>query len=109
LYLWLASGEPFFREPLLVALWVAAMAVLMISNVATLSWTLIRPRRNIRLGAIALAGIVFASLLTEPWWTLVVVCVVYLALMPYSLMRYHLIRQQRARPPAARPAEPPIG
>lgn len=109
LYLWLASGEPFFREPLLVALWVAAMAVLMISNVATLSWTLIRPRRNIRLGAIALAGIVFASLLTEPWWTLVVVCVVYLALMPYSLMRYHRVRRQRARPPTAQPAEPPIG
>jgi len=95
LYLWLASGEPLFREPVLVTLWVAAIAVLMISNLATLSWTLIRPRRNIRLGAIAVAGIVFAALLTEPWWTLAAICIVYLALMPYSFARYARIRRQR--------------
>ena len=110
LYLWLASGEAFFREPVLVALWVAAIAVLMISNLATLSWALIRPRRSIRLGAIALAGIVFASLLTEPWWTLAFVCVVYLVLMPYSFLRYARIKQQRAaRQPAAGFEEPPLG
>ena len=96
MYLWIASGETFFREPILVAVWVTAIAGLMISNLATLSWTLLRPKRSIRLMAIALAGMVFAALLTEPWWTLVAICALYLALMPYSIMRYAKIRRQRA-------------
>jgi CDP-diacylglycerol---serine O-phosphatidyltransferase len=102
LYLWLASGEGFFKEPILVALWTAAIAVLMISNLATLSWTLIRPRRSLRLGAIALAGVVFAFLLTDPWWTLAIVSGAYLALMPYSILRYSRIRRQRSA--VARPS-----
>nr|WP_250893768.1 phosphatidylcholine/phosphatidylserine synthase [Croceibacterium selenioxidans] len=96
MFLWLASGESIFREPAVVAVWVAAIAILMISNLATLSWGLIRPRRSIRLGAIAFAGLVFAALLTEPWWTLAGVCVLYLALMPYSILRYARIKSQRA-------------
>ncbi len=96
MYLWLASGEAFFREPLLVAAWVTLIAGLMISNLATLSWTLIRPKRSIRLIAIAFAGLFFAALLTEPWWTLVAICVLYLALMPYSFVRYAKIRRPRA-------------
>jgi CDP-diacylglycerol--serine O-phosphatidyltransferase len=106
MYLGVATGEPLFREPWLVAAWVAAMAFLMISNIATMSWKSIRPRRSIRLEAIALAGLVFAALLTEPWWTLVAICVVYLALMPLGIARYAAVRRQRAAElaaPAPRP------
>lgn len=95
LYLWMASGEELFRNPILVGVWVAAIAGLMISNLATLSWTLIRPSRDLRLGAIALTGMVFAALLTETWWTLAGICILYLAIMPYAVMRYARIRRQR--------------
>ena len=101
MYLWIATGEALFRNPVLVAVWLTAIAVLMISNLATLSWTSIRPRRTIRLEAIGLAGLVFAALLTEPWWTLVGLCGVYLALMPYAIARYAKIKRQRT--PAAQP------
>jgi CDP-diacylglycerol---serine O-phosphatidyltransferase len=97
MYLWIASGETVFRHPVLVAAWLVVIAVLMISNLATMSWTSIRPRRSIRLEAIALAGLVFAALLTEPWWTLAGLCLVYLALMPLSIVRYARIKQQRAQ------------
>ena len=97
----IATGESLFRHPVVVAVWVAAIAVLMISNLATLSWTSIRPRRSIRLEAIGLAGLVFAALLTEPWWTLVGLCVVYLGLMPYGIVRYARIRRQRSAGSAA--------
>ena len=107
MYLWLASGEGLFREPLLVAIWIAVIAGLMISNLATLSWTSIRPRRSIRLLAIAFAGLIFAALLTEPWWTLVAICVGYLAMMPYSFMRYAKIRRQRAAVLTEQPAVEP--
>lgn len=95
MYLWIASGNQLFREPILVAIWVAGIAFLMISNVATLSWQSIRPKRSIRLEAIALAGLVFAALLTDPWWTLAAICVVYLALIPVGISNYAKIKRQR--------------
>ena len=98
LYLWIATGEPIFREPALVGVWTVGMAFLMISNVATLSWTSLRPRRSIRIEVIALFGIVIAALLTEPWWTLVTISVVYLALIPLGIVRYARVRRQRAAP-----------
>lgn len=94
-YLWMATGWEEFREPIVCAVWMVAMAFLMISNIATLSWTSIRPRRSVRLELIAGVGILFAALLLEPWWTLVAICVGYLVLMPYSLMRYSRVRRPR--------------
>jgi CDP-diacylglycerol--serine O-phosphatidyltransferase len=98
LYLWLASGEPIFRTPIAVGLWTTLVAILMISNLATLSWTSMRPRREVRLPGIALAGIVFAALLTEPWWTLALLCFAYLALMPLGFARYARVRRRRNAP-----------
>jgi CDP-diacylglycerol--serine O-phosphatidyltransferase len=106
MYLWIATREPLFREPWLVAAWVAAMAFLMISNVATLSWKSIRPGRSIRLEAIALVGLVFAALLTEPWWTLAGICLVYLALMPLGIAKYAKVRRQRVATPEPGTASP---
>ena len=93
-YLWMATGIEEFREPLLVGIWIALIAVLMISNLATLSWASLRPRRSIRLEVLALGGMVFAALLLEPWWTLVAICAGYLLFIPYSLVRYARIRRQ---------------
>ena len=96
MYLWIASGAEIFREPLLVALWTAVIAFLMISNLATMSWKSIRPKSSLRLAMIGLTGLVFAALLTEPWWTLVAICLGYLALMPLGMVNYAKVRRQRA-------------
>ncbi|MXP32037.1 CDP-alcohol phosphatidyltransferase family protein [Parerythrobacter jejuensis] len=95
-YLWIATGEEQLRDPWIVAPWMALIAILMISNVATLSWTSVRPRRHIRLEVIFAFGLTFAALLVEPWWTLVAICVGYMALMPYGWIRYARIKRQRA-------------
>ena len=107
LYLWLASGAAIFRDPLLVGFWTVVIAVLMISNLATLSWTSIRPSSELRIGAIALTGLVFAALLTEPWWTLALICILYLALMPLGYIRYARVKQARRR--GATTAPHPLG
>lgn len=96
MYLWLATGMQIFREPWIVTVWVAAIAFLMISNLATLSWKSIRPGRSIRLWAIALAGLVFAALLSDPWWTLAGISVIYLAVMPLAVANYAKVKRQRA-------------
>jgi CDP-diacylglycerol--serine O-phosphatidyltransferase len=95
IYLWLETGLEIFRDPLFNSLWVAAIAVLFISNMATLSWTAIRPQRDIRIWLIALVAIAFAALLLEPWWTLTAISAVYLALMPYALVKYGKVKRRR--------------
>ena len=103
-YLWMATGWEEFRDPVLMGIWLTLIAFMMISNIATLSWTSIRPRRNIRLEMIAIVGIFFAALLAEPWWALVAICVIYLALMPYGFVKYSRIKRQRAAAQNAPPA-----
>lgn len=95
-YLWLETGEDIFRDPLVLALWMGAIAVLLISNMATLSWAAIRPRRDIRLPLLAFAALAFAAALLEPWWTLTTISAVYLLLMPYGLVKYGRIKRRRA-------------
>lgn len=96
IYLWITTDRPEFREPILVGLWLALIAFLMISNVATLGWNAIRPKRSIRMELIALFGLVMAALLTEPWLTLVGICLVYLALVPVGIISYAKVKRQRA-------------
>lgn len=95
-YLWLATKQPIFREPVLVAAWVFAIAVLLISNIATLSWKSARPSKEWRLPAIAFVGMLFTALLTELWWTMALISAGYLVLMPVGIVRYARIKRQRA-------------
>ena len=94
-YLWNETGIALFRDPVLLAVWISIIAALMISNMATLSWGAIRPRRGIRLGLIALVALGFAAILLEPWWSLAILSAGYLALMPYALVRYGRIKRRR--------------
>jgi len=96
LYLWIASGNEFFRRPDVVGPWLVVIAFLMISSVATMGWSAMRPRKRIRLELIALIGLVFAALLTEPWLTLVGICAFYIAMLPVGIIRYARIKRQRA-------------
>lgn len=106
LYLWLATGRAeIFAAPVLVCVWVALVAFLMISSMPTLSWGKLRPRRSIRLELIALTGLVVAALVTEPWWTLAGITIAYLLLIPVGLVSYSRVRRQREGRTAA-PQEP---
>ncbi len=99
-YLWLATGQLELTSPFLTGPWIAFVAFLMISNIATFSWGSLRLRRHIRLEALAGVGISFGALLSAPWPTLSLVCLVYLALIPFGVRSYARVKQQRAIPPA---------
>jgi CDP-diacylglycerol---serine O-phosphatidyltransferase len=107
MYLWIATGREEFRDPLAVSLWLVAVGFLLISAIPTLSWGRLRPRRSVRLEVLAFFGLVGAALLTEPWWTLVGICVVYLALVPVAMLQYAKVRRQRAAAGDAGPGTPP--
>jgi len=97
LYLWIASGNEAFAEPAIVGGWLVLIAFLLISSIPTLSWSRMRPRKRVRLEVIALAGLVVAALLTEPWLTLVTISVIYLLLIPVGLVAYSRVKRRAAR------------
>jgi len=109
LYLWLTNGNAAmdlpealggwtidFRDPVLVGVWLVLIAFLLISNLPTLSWSRMRPRRSIRLELIVVAGLLAAALLTEGWLTLAVISIAYLLILPIGLITYRRVRRPRA-------------
>ncbi|URD61650.1 phosphatidylcholine/phosphatidylserine synthase [Sphingomonas sp. KRR8] len=99
-YLWLVSSgtgyEHWFRSWPLVMAWTLFIALLMISSIPTYSWTSFRIRRSVRLFALAAMALLVAALATEPWWTLLVVSLIYLVLIPLGLASYAKVRRRRA-------------
>ncbi len=89
-----ASSMTLAPSPVMVSGWLVLIAFLMISNVPTLSWGRMRPRRTIRLEVLAIAGLVVAGLIAEPWLTLIGICIVYLALLPVGFVAYARFRRR---------------
>lgn len=103
IYLWLASDREWdwLREMYVVAPWAALVAFLMISNLATFSWTSLRLRSGVRLWAIVVIALVGGALFSAPWPTLSVAAIIYALLIPFSIRAYGRVKRQRAAP--ARP------
>jgi CDP-diacylglycerol--serine O-phosphatidyltransferase len=96
IYLWLITGNDLFRMWQLVLPWILFIALLMISSVPTYTWGSIRIRRSWRLFALAGVALLGAALLNEPWWTLLAISAIYLALMPFSVAGYAKVKRRRA-------------
>jgi len=109
LILWLALGEAglpdaqaFFQRTYVVAPWTVLVAFLMISELSTYGWSSFRLRREFRLPALVLIGLVGAAMLTAPWATLSVVIALYAAAIPLAISSYARVKRRReATPPAA--------
>jgi CDP-diacylglycerol--serine O-phosphatidyltransferase len=96
IYLWLVTELDIFRAWYVVAPWAAFTAFLMISNVATYSWTSLRLRKTVRLEAIALAGLLAALLVTNPWLTLLAISAAYVLCIPFGVMSYARVKRRAA-------------
>jgi len=96
IFFWLVTGNDWFQSWYVVMPWTLLIATLMISNLATFSWSSIRIRREWRLFALAGVAVLGAALLTAPWHTLLVVALLYLAMIPFSLASYARVRRRRA-------------
>ncbi|MEO7384920.1 MAG: CDP-diacylglycerol--serine O-phosphatidyltransferase [Novosphingobium sp.] len=96
IYLWIVTDWPELRNPFLVGGWLVAIAFLLISSVATISWGSLRPRRSIRLELLLVLCLVGTAALTEPWFTLIGICAAYIALLPYGMWSYARVKRRRA-------------
>ncbi len=96
LYLWLVTGLELFRSWYVTMPWILFVALLMISSVATYSWSSLRVRRSSRLFVIAGIGLLGAALVTNPWVTLLAIASIYLAMLPFSIAGYSAVKRRRA-------------
>lgn len=100
LYLWFWTEEPVFRSVWVVAPWVATVALLMVSSIATYSTSSFKLRPNIRFEALAIMVLLGAALITAPWHTLSILCIAYVLSLPFSIASYARVRRLRATPAA---------
>ncbi|MFP5329298.1 MAG: CDP-alcohol phosphatidyltransferase family protein [Alphaproteobacteria bacterium] len=101
-YLWFVTGEELFRAWYVTMPWLLFVALLMISSIATFSWSSLRIRRSSRLFAIAGIGLLGAALVTSPWITLLAIAALYLAMLPLSVASYGRVKRRRAGADASR-------
>jgi CDP-diacylglycerol--serine O-phosphatidyltransferase len=104
IYLWLITGNELFRHWALVMGWTLFIALLMISSIATYSWSSIRIRSGWRLFALAGVALVGAALIRAPWHVLLGISLLYLAVLPFSIASYSKVKRRRAASPAREPA-----
>jgi CDP-diacylglycerol---serine O-phosphatidyltransferase len=101
LMVWLEFGKEFpavaqaAQDWRIVAPWLLIVALGMISNVATFSWSSIKIRRSLRLMALAVVGLIAAGLIVAPWFTLIIISIVYVGLLPFSMMGYARVKRAR--------------
>ena len=103
LILWMAFGDaelPSVQDILartyVVAPWTLVSASLMISDFATYGWSSFRLRREFRLLALLVIGLVGTALFIAPWATLGVVVIVYAVAIPFAVRSYAKVRRRRA-------------
>ena len=107
--LWLASGEQWnwLRDGRLVAPWAAVVAFLMISTVATFSWTSFRLRSHVRLGALVVIALVGGALYSAPWETLSAASLLYALSIPFGIASYARVKKRQRAVPGSEPAPLP--
>jgi len=95
IYCWLVSGNEWFQSWVLVMPWALFIAALMISSVPTFSWSSIRVRKSWRIPALAGVALLGAALVNEPWWTLLAVSALVLAMVPVAIASYARVKRRR--------------
>jgi CDP-diacylglycerol--serine O-phosphatidyltransferase len=105
--LWLWTGLDFVRQPLFVCAWSAMSGFLMISDLATYSWSSLHISRAWRLPMLLIIAMVGAALFTLPWHTLSILMLLYLGTIPFSVIAYARVRRRRGdQPNEQSPVEP---
>lgn len=101
MFAWLATDEQIWwlRSPYLVAPWMVLVAGLMVSSIATWSWTSLRLRRTVRFEAILLVVAVGAAAVSAPWHTATGLCLLYLLAIPFSIASYARVKRLRVAGP----------
>jgi len=92
---WLEFPNDFFRSPYLVGPVMLLVAGLLVSRIPTFSFKRMKVSQSLVLPTMVAVAVVTALALAEPWATLLLVLLVYLASIPFSMASHRRLQQQR--------------
>lgn len=95
-------SEDIVRAPIAIGIWELAAGALLISTIPTFSFKASRIPRAWFLPVMISVAVAVTFIVSAPWWTLAVILIVYLGLIPFSIRRY---RRLLARDAAGLPPE----
>jgi CDP-diacylglycerol--serine O-phosphatidyltransferase len=103
LVMWLYSESEVFHSPVIAGVFLLASSVLMVSRVPIYSGKHMRLKPQWVLPLMIVIGAFAAFLVTDPWATLSVVGIVYIASIPFSVMSFRRLqaRDQQTPPSSA--------
>jgi len=96
MYMGFWTGRDAVLTPTFTTLYAFAICALMVSNLPTYSWKVLRPRRSVRGLALLLIAMFVALLTTLPWITLTICSACYLISIPISWRHMRRIRRSWA-------------
>jgi CDP-diacylglycerol---serine O-phosphatidyltransferase len=101
-----ATGLDLFRYWIVNAVLMLFVAGMMVSRVPTFSLKRLRIRPDLVLPAMLASGLVIVSFVTEPWWTLSALGLIYLAMLPVGIMTARRMQREEEASRAAAPPTP---
>lgn len=101
-------GSGFFDRPVVVGIFLAGVAFLMVSTLPTFSFKKVRIPNAWVLPMLLIIGVLAAFLVTEPWKTLAVLGLAYLALIPVSIRAFRRLKTRAERVGEGLMEEPPM-
>lgn len=93
LMLWFDTKIPFAKNPWFIATFALLTACLMVSRIPTYAFKTLKVSQTMMIPLLILAAVFIAGLLSSPWRTLLVLCALYLGLIPHSYMRHKAMTQ----------------
>ena len=105
LILWLYSGSSYVATPVVVGTFLLASSILMVSQIPVYAGKHMRLKPQWVIPLMSLIGAIAAFLVTDPWATLSLIGVIYIASIPLSYMSFRRL-QRRDRAAAAATTAP---
>ncbi|MCE3232710.1 MAG: CDP-diacylglycerol-serine O-phosphatidyltransferase [Rickettsiaceae bacterium] len=89
------SKQPFEIDPVWVVVYMAVIALLLVSRIPTISIKKVKIRREFISLVTSIAALFVIAIIIEPWLFLPVAGVVYLATIPYSAISYYRLTRRK--------------
>jgi CDP-diacylglycerol---serine O-phosphatidyltransferase len=80
-------------HPLCIGIYMGVVAVLMASRIPTISIKKMGIRREYASLVLVVAGLLIAALIIEPWLTLPMIALIYVASIPFSCLSYYRLKK----------------
>lgn len=100
LVLWLQLEAEVLRSPVLVGALIVGAAMLLVSRIRTFAFKRVRLAQRWVLPAMIVVGVYVAALLGNPWLTLTLTQIAYLASIPFSDRQFRRLRDLTTSPAA---------